>query len=116
MEKLQIELNNQSMQEKPTSLNLSDRKAIAIHLVKLSALQNLGLDESQINIWVDQIEKDLTQAVITPKDVKYALEEMSKVQLYNRFDYATFWDLAENSPFKRERFYEKMLKECRERR
>ena len=84
--------------------------------MKLSALQNLGLDESQINIWVDQIEKDLAQGVINTKDVKYALEEMSKVQLYNRFDYATFWELAENSPFKRERMYEKMLKDCRKRR
>ena len=84
--------------------------------MKLSALQNLGLDESQINIWVDQIEKDLAQGVINTKDVKYALEEMSKVQLYNRFDYATFWDLAENSPFKQERKYEKMMEECRARR
>ena len=41
---------------------------------------------------------------------------MSKVQLYNRFDYATFWDLAENSPFKQERKYEKMMEECRARR
>ena len=75
----------------------------------------MGLNKEQVGVWVAQIEKDLAQGVINTKDVKYALEEMSKVQLYNRFDYATFWELAENSPFKQERKYENMMAECRAR-
>ncbi len=75
----------------------------------------MGLDKEQINIWVEQIEKDLNSTDITPKDVLFAFDAMAKEQIYNRFDYATFWGLAENSPDKGRREYLKIIRECKAR-
>ena len=116
MEKLQIELNNQEMQSQLISLDSKDKATIAIKIGELSTLQNLGLNEEQVGIWLAQIEKDLVKGDISVKEITYALNNMSKIQLYNRFDYATFWELAMSSPYSSERKNEKILAECRNRR